>query len=128
MKVTDTIKYVGVNDHDIDLFEGQYVVPLGMAYNSYVILDEKIVVMDTVDARFTDEWLGNIKKNTAAATMAVAIVIIISSLQRFHCFFTLSIFIPSIYLLLISPIISTSFLCCRYFNLYRCNNPCRSIP
>ena len=62
MKVTDTIKYVGVNDHDIDLFEGQYVVPLGMAYNSYVILDEKIVVMDTVDARFTDEWLGNIKK------------------------------------------------------------------
>ena len=62
MKVTDTIKYVGVNDHDIDLFEGQYVVPLGMAYNSYVILDKKIVVMDTVDARFTDEWLGNIKK------------------------------------------------------------------
>ena len=62
MKVTDTIKYVGVNDHDIDLFEGQYVVPLGMAYNAYVILDEKIVVMDTVDARFTDEWLGNIKK------------------------------------------------------------------
>ena len=62
MKVTDTIKDVGVNDHDIDLFEGQYVVPLGMAYNSYVILDEKIVVMDTVDARFTDEWLGNIKK------------------------------------------------------------------
>jgi flavorubredoxin len=62
MKVTDTIKYVGVNEHDIDLFEGQYVVPLGMAYNSYVILDEKIVVMDTVDARFTDEWLGNIKK------------------------------------------------------------------
>ena len=62
MKITDSIKYVGVNDHDIDLFEGQYVVPLGMAYNSYVILDEKIVVMDTVDARFTDEWLGNIKK------------------------------------------------------------------
>ena len=62
MKVTDTIKYVGVNDHDIDLFEGQYVVPLGMAYNSYVIMDEKIAVMDTVDARFTDEWLGNLKK------------------------------------------------------------------
>ena len=62
MKITDSIKYVGVNDHDIDLFEGQYVVPLGMAYNSYVILDEKIAVMDTVDARFTDEWLGNLKK------------------------------------------------------------------
>ena len=62
MKVTDDIKYVGVNDHQIDLFEGQYIVPRGMAYNSYVILDEKIVVMDTVDARFTDEWLGNIKK------------------------------------------------------------------
>ena len=62
MKITDSIKYVGVNDHDIDLFEGQYVVPLGMAYNSYVIMDEKIAVMDTVDARFTDEWLGNLKK------------------------------------------------------------------
>ena len=62
MKITDSIKYVGVNDHIVDLFEGQYVVPNGMAYNSYVILDEKIVVMDTVDARFTDEWLGNIKK------------------------------------------------------------------
>ena len=62
MKITDSIKYVGVNDHEIDLFEGQYVVPLGMAYNSYVIMDEKIAVMDTVDARFTDEWLGNLKK------------------------------------------------------------------
>lgn len=61
MKITDSIKYVGVNDHQIDLFEGQYVVPLGMAYNSYVILDEKIAVMDTVDAKFTDEWLGNLK-------------------------------------------------------------------
>ena len=62
MKITDSIKYVGVNDHEIDLFEGQYVVPLGMAYNSYVIMDEKIAGMDTVDARFTDEWLGNLKK------------------------------------------------------------------
>ena len=62
MKITDSIKYVGVNDHEIDLFEGQYVVPLGMAYNSYVIMDEKIAVMDTVDARFTDEWLGNLKE------------------------------------------------------------------
>ena len=62
MKITDSIKYVGVNDHEIDLFEGQYVVPLGMAYNSYVIMDEKIAVMDTVDARFTDEWLCNLKE------------------------------------------------------------------
>ncbi len=61
MVITDDIKYVGVNDHQIDLFEGQYIVPNGMAYNSYVILDEKITVMDTVDVHFTDEWLGNIK-------------------------------------------------------------------
>ena len=50
MKITDTIKYVGVNDHQVDLFEGQYAVPNGMAYNSYVILDDKVAVMDTVDA------------------------------------------------------------------------------
>ena len=61
MTVTKDIIYVGVNDHDIDLFEGQYDVPLGMAYNSYVILDDKIAVMDTVDVDFADEWLGNIK-------------------------------------------------------------------
>ena len=61
MKITDTIKYVGVNDHKIDLFEGQYVVEKGMAYNSYVIIDEKIAVFDTVDARFTHEWLDNIQ-------------------------------------------------------------------
>lgn len=61
MTITNDIKYVGVNDHDIDLFEGQYVVPNGMAYNSYVIMDEKIAVFDTVDARFTHEWLDNIR-------------------------------------------------------------------
>ncbi len=60
MEITKDIKYVGVNDHAIDLFEGQYVVPNGMAYNSYVIIDDKIAVMDTVDARFTHEWLDNI--------------------------------------------------------------------
>ena len=60
MRITDDIKYVGVNDHQVDLFEGQYVVPLGMAYNSYVIMDEKIVVMDTVDQHFGDEWLANL--------------------------------------------------------------------
>ena len=62
MKVTDTIKYVGVNDHQVDLFEGQYRVPNGMSYNSYVILDEKIAVMDTVDANFTHQWLDNIQQ------------------------------------------------------------------
>lgn len=58
--ITDTIRYVGVNDHQVDLFEGQYVVPNGMSYNSYVILDEKVAVMDTVDINFTHEWLDNI--------------------------------------------------------------------
>lgn len=60
MFITDDIRYVGVNDHSIDLFEGQYVVENGMAYNSYVIMDEQIAVMDTVDGNFTDEWLKNI--------------------------------------------------------------------
>ena len=62
MKITDSIKYVGVNDHQVDLFEGQYKVPNGISYNSYVILDEKVAVMDTVDANFTDEWLGNLAR------------------------------------------------------------------
>ena len=61
-KVTDTILYVGANDHEVDLFEGQYLVPNGMAYNSYVILDEKVAVMDTIDASKTAEWLKNIEK------------------------------------------------------------------
>ena len=61
MNITNDIRYVGVNDHSVDLFEGQYVVPNGMAYNSYVILDDLIAVMDTVDARFTHEWLDNIQ-------------------------------------------------------------------
>ena len=61
MQITDDIKYIGVNDHDIDLFEGQYTVENGMAYNSYVIIDEKIAVMDTVDTNFEEEWLNNLK-------------------------------------------------------------------
>lgn len=61
MEITKDIKYIGVNDHQVDLFEGQYVVPNGMAYNSYVIMDEKIAVMDTVDIHFTEEWLNNLK-------------------------------------------------------------------
>ena len=62
MNITKDIKYIGVNDHKIDLFEGQYIVPNGMAYNSYAIIDEKIAIMDSVDAAFTQEWLANIQK------------------------------------------------------------------
>ena len=61
MFITEDIKYIGVNDHQVDLFEGQYVVPNGMSYNSYAIIDERIAIMDTVDARFTHEWLDNIE-------------------------------------------------------------------
>ena len=63
MHITNDIKYIGVNDHKIDLFEGQYIVPNGMSYNSYAIIDEKIAIMDTVDAAFTHEWLDNIQNN-----------------------------------------------------------------
>ena len=69
MNITDDIKYVGVNDHEVDLFEGQYVVPLGMAYNSYLVKDEKTVVFDTVDERFGDEWLKNIKAEVGEAAI-----------------------------------------------------------
>ena len=58
MEISACVKYVGVNDHQVDLFEGQYKVPNGMSYNSYVILDDKIAVMDTVDGFFTEEWLN----------------------------------------------------------------------
>ncbi len=64
MKITDTVKYVGVNDADIYLFEGQYITPCGMAYNSYVILDEKIAVMDSVGEGFFEEWIANINRET----------------------------------------------------------------
>ncbi|MBQ3015126.1 MAG: flavin reductase [Clostridia bacterium] len=66
MNITKDIKYIGVNDHKIDLFEGQYIVPNGMAYNSYAIIDEKIAIMDTVDAAFTHEWLDNIQNALGA--------------------------------------------------------------
>ena len=72
MNISDDISYVGVNDHDIDLFEGQFEVPLGMAYNSYVVKGEKVAVMDSVDARFGDEWL----KNVAAATDRVDYLVV----------------------------------------------------
>ena len=67
MTVCDSIKYVGVDDHEIDLFEGQFEVPNGMAYNSYVIIEEKVAVMDSVDARFSDQWLKNIGQVLAEA-------------------------------------------------------------
>ena len=60
MNITDSIAYIGVNDHELDLFEGQYIVPNGMAYNSYVVMGEKIAVMDSVEERFGAEWLGNL--------------------------------------------------------------------
>ncbi len=62
MKITDNVRYLGVNDHKIDLFEGQYIVPNGMSYNSYAVVGEKIAIMDTVDVNFIDEWLGNIER------------------------------------------------------------------
>ena len=68
MTISDSIRYVGVNDHDVDLFEGHYVVPNGMAYNSYVILDDKITVMDTVDQHFGKEWLGNLAHTLGGKT------------------------------------------------------------
>ena len=74
MKITDDILYVGVNDHKVDLFEGQYVVPNGMAYNSYVIMDDKITIMDTVDQRATDEWIANVKNVLKDKTPAYLVV------------------------------------------------------
>lgn len=68
MKITNDIKYIGVNDKKIDLFEGQYKVPSGMSYNSYIILDEKVAVMDTVDRNFGDEWIENIKAELSGRT------------------------------------------------------------
>ncbi len=74
MRITNDIKYVGVNDYEIDLFEGQYIVPNGMSYNSYAIIDEKIAIMDTVDARFTNMWLNNIKNALEGRTPDYLIV------------------------------------------------------
>ena len=74
MIITNDIKYVGVNDHDIDLFEGQYVVPLGMAYNSYLICDEKTAVMDTVSAGFGEEWINNIKNELGSKKLDYLII------------------------------------------------------
>lgn len=75
MKITQDVRYIGVSDHDLDLFEGQYEVPDGMAYNSYVILDEKIAVFDTVDKKFGDEWLDNLKNELGGRTPDYLVVL-----------------------------------------------------
>lgn len=75
MFISNSIKYIGVNDHKVDLFEGQYLVPNGISYNSYVIIDEKIAVMDTVDANFLDEWLANVKAALAGRTPDYLVVL-----------------------------------------------------
>ena len=67
MHISNDIRYIGVNDHQIDLFEGQYIVPNGMAYNSYVIMDEKIAVLDTVDQHFGADWFANLEKELESA-------------------------------------------------------------
>jgi len=74
MKISEDIRYIGVNDHDIDLFEGQYVVPRGMAYNSYLVKDRKVVVFDTVDRRFGGEWLANIRAEIGDAQVDYLVV------------------------------------------------------
>ena len=68
MKISNDVRYIGVNDHEVDLFEGQYHVPNGMSYNSYVILDEQIAVMNTVDARFGSQWLCNLESALSGRT------------------------------------------------------------
>lgn len=75
MKITQDVRYIGVSDHDLDLFEGQYEVPDGMAYNSYAILDEKIAVFDTVDKKFGDEWLNNLKNELNGRTPDYLVVL-----------------------------------------------------
>lgn len=74
MTISNDIRYIGVNDHSVDLFEGQYKVPNGMSYNSYVIMDEKIAVMDTVDANFGGEWLANLEKELSGREPDILVV------------------------------------------------------
>ena len=82
MEITKDIVYLGVNDHAVDLFESQYSVPNGMAYNSYLIMDDQTVVMDTVDAHFTDEWITKIA--AARVLMAAGIPMVICEGHRTH--------------------------------------------
>ena len=84
--ISENIKYIGVDDNDIDLFENQYTVPNGISYNSYVILDEKIAIMDTIDKRKTDEWLNNLNE---ALNGRNPDYLIISHLEPDHAYITL---------------------------------------
>ena len=79
--ISDTIRYIGVDDKTIDLFESQYIVPNGVSYNSYLILDDKVAVMDTVDARKTEEWMANLERELAGRTPDY---LIISHLEPDH--------------------------------------------
>ena len=79
--ISESIRYVGVNDRDIDLFESQYIVPNGVSYNSYIIMDDKTAIMDTVDARKTDEWLANVERELSGKDPAY---LIISHLEPDH--------------------------------------------
>ena len=72
-KITDSIIYIGVDDKDIDLFESQYVVPNGVSYNSYVIMDDKIAIMDTADARVTDKWFANLREGLATESRIISL-------------------------------------------------------
>ena len=72
--ITGDIRYIGVNDHEIDMFEGQFIVPDGMAYNSYAVMDEKIAILDSVERKFTEEWLDNIKTALGERTPSYLIV------------------------------------------------------
>ena len=72
--ITNSIIYIGADDHDLDLFESQYVIPNGISYNSYVILDEKVTVMDTIDARKTEEWLANLEAALGGRTVDYLVV------------------------------------------------------
>ena len=74
IKITDSILYVGVDDKTLDLFESQYIIPNGVSYNSYVIMDEKITIMDTVDARKTEEWLQNVEQVLGGKTPSYLVV------------------------------------------------------
>ena len=73
--LSDKVKYIGVDDLDLDLFESQYIVPEGMAYNSYVILDDKVAVLDTADARKADEWKANLKEAADASRITLSFII-----------------------------------------------------
>ena len=82
VKISDSIKYIGVDDKTIDLFESQYLVPNGISYNSYLIVDEKVAIMDTVDKRKTDEWLENLDRELNGRTPDYLVISLIDSTKQ----------------------------------------------